>query len=53
MSMVSQMFFPGTFFFVRRYAKKIPKKKAIAVATRATRIERIIGSNILFLLILL
>ena len=44
---VSHMFFPGTFFFVSKYAKNTPKKNAITVASKATFIDKIIGSNMI------
>lgn len=48
-SIVSQIFLPGTLLLVSRYAKNTPRKKAITVASRATLIDRIIGSNICLL----
>ncbi|MGN0703084.1 MAG: hypothetical protein ACI4LD_00855 [Lentihominibacter sp.] len=45
---VSQTFLPGIFFFVSRYAKKTPKKKAIMVAIDATFKDKITGSNIIW-----
>lgn len=50
-SIVSQMFLPGTFLFVRRYAKNTPRQNAIAVASRATFIDKIIGSIILVIML--